>query len=89
MLGEVGDHAVHTYLDGVQDGKTKGLMAPAITLGNGCRNGVLGRAMFALDKGAMQEEILETISMVAGVRGATGVAESLRVIQWPDELGTP
>jgi hypothetical protein len=34
-----------------------------------------------------KEEILEVISVVVSMRGTTGVAESLRVIQLLDELG--
>jgi AhpD family alkylhydroperoxidase len=86
VLGHVRDQAVMTYKDGVLDGKTKRLMALAVALGAGCRNCVLGQAMYALDKGATKEEILETISVVVSMRGTTGVAESLRVIQLLDEL---
>ncbi len=86
VLGHVTDQAVMTYRDGVLDGKTKRLMALAVALGAGCRNCVLGQAMYALDKGATKEEILETISVVVSMRGTTGVAESLRVIQLLDEL---
>ena len=75
------------YKDGAIDSKTKRLMAMAIALGAGCRNCVLGQAMGALDLGATREEFLETISVVVSMRGTTGVAESLRVIQLLDELG--
>ncbi len=87
VLGSVRDQAVKTYKDGALDGKTKRLMALAVALGAGCRNCVLGQAMYALDQGATKEEILETISVVVSMRGTTGVAESLRVIQLLDELG--
>jgi alkylhydroperoxidase/carboxymuconolactone decarboxylase family protein YurZ len=43
--------------------------------------------MYALETGATKEEILEAISVVVSMRGTTGVAESLRVIQLLDELG--
>lgn len=75
------------YKDGAIDSKTKRLMAMAIALGAGCRNCVLGHAEGALDLGATKEEFLETISVVISMRGTTGVAESLRVIQLLDELG--
>ena len=75
------------YKDGAIDGKTKRLMAMAIALGAGCRNCVLGQAEAALDLGATKEEFLETISVVISMRGTTGIAESLRVIQLLDELG--
>lgn len=75
------------YKDGVLDAKTKRLMAMAIALGTGCRNCVLSQARGALDKGATKEEMLETLAVVASMRGTTGVAESLRVIQLLDELG--
>jgi alkylhydroperoxidase/carboxymuconolactone decarboxylase family protein YurZ len=44
-------------------------------------------AVYALENGATKEEILEALSVVVSIRGATGVAESLRVIQLLDELG--
>ena len=69
------------------DSKTKRLMAMAIALGAGCRNCVLSQAEGALELGATKEEFLETISVVSSMRGTTGVAESLRVIQFLDELG--
>lgn len=75
------------YKDGAIDGKTKRLMAMAVALGAGCRNCVLGQAEGALDLGATKEEFLETIQVVISMRGTTGVAESLRVIQLLDELG--
>ncbi len=75
------------YKDGALDSKTKRLMAMAIALGAGCRNCVLAQAESALDLGATKEEFLETISIVASMRGTTGVAESLRVIQFLDEMG--
>lgn len=74
------------YKDGALDTKTKRLMAMAVALGTGCRNCVLGQAMGALDKGATKEEMLETLAVVTSMRGTTGVAESLRVIQLLDEL---
>jgi AhpD family alkylhydroperoxidase len=75
------------YSDGAIDSKTKRLIAMAIALGAGCRNCVLGQAEAALDLGATKEDFLETISVVISMRGTTGVAESLRVIQFLDELG--
>ena len=75
------------YKDGAIDSKTKRLMAMAIALGAGCRNCVLGQAEGALELGATKEEFLETISVVISMRGTTGAAESLRVIQLLDELG--
>jgi len=86
VMGHVRDQAVETYKDGVLDGKTKRLMALAIALGAGCRNCVLGQAAYAIDKGATREEILETLAVVVSMRGTTGIAESLRVVQWLDEL---
>lgn len=77
----------HAYKEGAIDGKTKRLMAMAIALGAGCRNCVLGQAEAALALGATREEFLETIAVVVSLRGTSGVAESLRIIQWLDELG--
>lgn len=77
------------YKDGAIDKKTKYLMAMAIALGAGCRNCVLGQAEAALDMGATKEEFFEAIAIVCSMRGTTGVAESLRVIQFLDESGRP
>ena len=87
VLGSVGNQANEAYKDGAIDTKTKRLMAMAIALGAGCRNCVLGQAMLALKGGATKEEFLETIAVVVSLRGTTGVAESLRVVQLLDELG--
>lgn len=76
-----------TYKDGAMSGKTKRLMAMAIALGAGCQNCILAQAEAALELGATKEDFLETLSVVVTMRGTTGVAESLRVIQFLDELG--
>lgn len=83
---QLGQQVTDAYKDGTIDSKTKRLMALAIALGAGCRNCVLGQAEAALNLGATKEEFLETISVVVSMRGTTGVAESLRVIQFLDEL---
>jgi len=83
----IGAHVEEVYKDGAIDSKTKRLMAMAIALGAGCRNCALGQVEAALDLGATKEEFLETISVVTSMRGTTGVAESIRIIQFLDELG--
>jgi AhpD family alkylhydroperoxidase len=87
VFKEVRSQATEVYRDGALSGKVKRLMAMAIALGAGCRNCILGQTMYALETGATKEEILEAISVVVSMRGTTGVAESLRVIQLLDELG--
>ena len=87
VLGQVRDMTNEVYKDGELSCKVKRLMAMAIALGAGCRNCVLGQAMYALENGATKDEILETISVVVSMRGTTGVAESLRIVQLLDELG--
>jgi len=87
VLKQVGSQANEAYKDGALDSKVKRLMALALALGAGCRNCVLGQTLYALEKGATKEEILETIAVVTSMRGTTGAAESLRVIQLLDELG--
>jgi len=87
MAKTIGAQVNEAYKDGAIDSKTKRLMAMAIALGAGCRNCVLGQAMAALDQGATKEEFLETLAVVTSIRGTTGVAESLRVIQLLDEMG--
>jgi AhpD family alkylhydroperoxidase len=88
VLRQVRDQMSEVYKDGALNCKVKRLMALAIALGAGCRNCVLAQTMNALENGATKEELLETISVVISMRGTTGVAESLRVIQLLDELGT-
>jgi AhpD family alkylhydroperoxidase len=84
---QLGVQMNETYKDGAIDNKTKRLMALAIALGAGCRNCVLAQTEAALDLGATKEDFLETISVVISMRGTTGVAESLRVIQFLNEQG--
>ncbi|MFW6428790.1 MAG: carboxymuconolactone decarboxylase family protein [Desulfosalsimonas sp.] len=86
LAKKLGAQVEEAYKDGALDSKTKRLMAMALALGAGCRNCVLGQAMGALDQGASREEVLETLEVVVSMRGTTGVAESLRVIQLLDEL---
>ena len=83
LMDQVGE----TYKDGALERKTKHLMALAIALGVGCQNCVLFHTEAALASGASKEEFLDTISIVSSMRGTTGVAESLRVIQFLDDLG--
>ena len=85
--GAIRDLTAEVYKDGVLNCKVKRLMALAVALGAGCRNCVLAQTTYALENGATKDEILETLSVVASMRGTTGVAESLRVVQLLDELG--
>ncbi len=85
--GQVRNLTNDVYKDAELSCKVKRLMALAVALGAGCRNCVLGQAMYALENGATKEEILETISVVVSMRGTTGLAESLRVVQLLEELG--
>ena len=84
--GQVAAQMDAAYKDGTIDRKTKHLMALGIALGVGCRNCVLAHTEAALKFGATKQEFLETISVVTSMRGTTGVAEALRVIQFLDEL---
>lgn len=87
MAKRIGAHMMEAYKDGAIDSKTKRLMAMAIALGAGCENCIMAQTELALELGATREEILETIGVVTSMRGTTGVAESLRVIQLLDEMG--
>lgn len=91
QLPEVTQHlaaqGAETYTDGALDGKTKRLMALVIGLSVGCSNCVLSQTEHALNLGATREEILEALGVVMSMRGTTGVGESLRVIEFLDELG--
>ena len=79
--------ATEVYRNGALSTKIKRLMALAVGLRAGCRSCILARTVQALEAGATREEILETISVVVGMSGTTGVGESLRVIQLLDEMG--
>ena len=87
VLRQVRDQSGEVYRDGALNSKVKRLMALAVALGAGCRNCVLAQTMYALENGATRDELLETVSVVVSMRGTTGVAESLRVIELLDELG--
>jgi len=75
------------YADGALSGKVKHLMALALAAGTGRRNCVLAQAESAAKLGASKQEFLETLAVVVSMRGTTGVAESLRVVQFLDERG--
>jgi AhpD family alkylhydroperoxidase len=75
------------YKEGILSTKIKRLMSLALALGAGCTNCILGQTNRALDAGATKEEILETLSVVVSMRGTTGIAESLRVIKFLEEMG--
>ena len=87
VMGAVKGVTAEAYRDGALSCKVKRLMALAIALGAGCRNCILGQTMLAMENGATKDEILETISVVVSMRGTTGIAESLRVIQLLNESG--
>jgi len=87
VMGALRGLSVEVYKDGALSGKVKRLMSLAIALGAGCRNCILAQTMYTLENGATKEEILDTLSVVVSMRGTTGVAESLRVVQLLDELG--
>jgi AhpD family alkylhydroperoxidase len=75
------------YADGALSAKVKRLMAVVLALGTGCRNCVLAQTELALGQGATKREFLEAIGVVVSMRGTTGIAESLRVVQYLAEQG--
>ncbi len=75
------------YADGALSAKVKRLMALALALGTGCRNCVLAQTELAAEQGATKREFLEALAVVLSMRGTTGIAESLRVVQYLDEHG--
>ncbi len=87
VWGAVRGLTTEVYKHGALSCKVKRLMSLALALGAGCRNCILAQAIYALENGATKDEILDTISVVVNMRGTTGVAESLRVVQLLDELG--
>lgn len=75
------------YKDGALSKKVKRLMSLAVALKGGTTNCILAQTMLALEERASKEEILETLSVVVAMGGTAGVAESMRVIKFLDELG--
>ncbi len=75
------------YAEGALSTKTKRLMARVVALGAGCRNCVLAQTELALNEGASKREFLEALAVVVSMRGTTGIAESLRVVQYLSEKG--
>ena len=59
----------------------------AVALKVGCTNCILAQTEKALAEGATRDEILETLQVLVAMGGTTGIAESLRVIKFLDELG--
>jgi AhpD family alkylhydroperoxidase len=59
----------------------------AVALKVGCTNCILAQTEKALAEGATKDEILETLQVLVAMGGTTGIAESLRVIKFLDELG--
>ena len=75
------------YKEGALSSKVKRLIALAAALKVGCTNCILAQTEKALDEGATKDEILETLQVLIAIGGTTGIAESLRVIKFLDELG--
>jgi AhpD family alkylhydroperoxidase len=75
------------YEEGALSSKIKRLIALAVALKVGCTNCILAQTEKALDEGATKDEILETLQVLVAMGGTTGIAESLRVIKFLDELG--
>ena len=76
-----------TYKEGALSSKIKRLIAMAAALKVGCTNCILAQTEKALEEGASKEEILEALQVIIAIGGTTGIAESLRVIKFLDELG--
>ena len=75
------------YKEGALSSKVKRLIALAAALKVGCTNCILAQTEKALNEGATRDEILETLQVLIAIGGTTGIAESLRVIKFLDELG--
>jgi len=74
------------YKDGALSSKFKRLIALAIALRAECTNCILAQTEHALEAGATKDEILETLIVEIAMSGTTGIAASLRVIKFLDEL---
>ena len=73
--------------EGALSTKVKRLIAMAVALKVGCTNCILAQTERTLAEGATKDEILETLQVLVAMGGTTGIAESLRVIKFLDELG--
>ena len=75
------------YKEGALSSKIKRLIAMAVALKVGCTNCILAQTEKALEEGATKDEIIEALQVLIAIGGTTGIAESLRVIKFLDELG--
>ena len=75
------------YKDGALSCKVKQLMSLAISIRAGCTPSILVRTKRAVEAGATEEEVMETVSVAVAMGGIIGIAESLRVIKLLEELG--
>jgi AhpD family alkylhydroperoxidase len=75
------------YREGALSSKVKRLIALAAALKVGCTNCILAQTEKAINEGATRDEILETLQVLIAMGGTTGIADSLRVIKFLDELG--
>ena len=81
------DQVDMVYKDGALSRKVKRLIALGIALRAACTNCILAQTQRALEAGASNEEILETIAVEISMSGTTGIGESMRVIKFLEELG--
>ena len=84
LVAAKGDTA---YKEGALSTKVKRLIALGIAMRAGCTNCIVAQTQRSLEAGATTEEIMETIGVEICMSGTTGVAESLRVIKFLEELG--
>ena len=76
-----------TYKDGALSGKHKRLMALAMSLQTGCVPCMLSQAKQAIDAGATRAEVLETSTVARCMCGTQGIANSIRLSKFLDDLG--
>jgi len=75
------------YKEGALSTKVKRLIALGIAMRATCTNCLVAQTQRALEAGATIDEILETCAVEVSMSGTTGVAESLRVVKFLEELG--
>ncbi len=86
MKAEI-DQSDMVYKDGALSRKVKRLIALGIALRAACTNCILSQTQRALEAGASNEEIMETIAVEISMSGTTGIGESMRVVKFMEELG--
>jgi AhpD family alkylhydroperoxidase len=81
------DMAQEAFDESALSKKVKHLMALAIALGNHCENCAKKHLYLAWIQGATEEEIADTLGVLAVIAGGSGMSETRKVDGMIEELG--